>query len=70
MPQELLERYPTNDPGRHCRVISSHMREEEYVSWTGKNYSCNNSILIYGEGSVRGRGGAGKLRGGEVELMV
>ena len=71
VPHELEDRYPHIwDTGMFCRVISSEMRDDEYVPWTGKNYSCNDSILIYGEGSVRGRGGAGKLRGGEVELMV
>ena len=56
VPLEVFERNPNIDPGWRCRVISSHMRDDEYVPTTGKTYSCNDSILIYGEGSVGGRG--------------
>ena len=50
VPHELEDRYPHIwDTGMFCRVISSEMRDNEYVPWTGKNYSCNDSILSYGE---------------------
>ena len=55
MPKELQERYPTIDPGWLCRVISSHMRDDEYVPIFGKNHRYNDSIR--------------KLRNGEVKLI-
>ena len=55
VPKELQERNPTIDPGWHCRVISSHMRDDEYVPIFGKNHRYNDSIR--------------KLRNGEVKLI-